>query len=267
MPSSVIGTTVGNTARHNQEQENFAGARSGAGEAVGGDAAQTPSPGGPLSAMNVGLRVDNVKDGGPPIQILQSYSILRYFMVFPIPDLSGATVTSATIKLTSAGYTVTGASGNNRYFQSKGKFVAGTLADESTVAAGDYDSINVSSLTDYDDESGITISPTSGESVTTSLNSNALTKINTLTSGGNFVVCLMEYEHDHQNNGVGSWQTVLGSSASSRGLDGFHIAENGESNEPELTINYGSVAKAGKVTITNKIPIMNGKISLVDVVS
>ena len=262
MASTVIGTSVGNTARHNQEQENFTAARSGTGEAVGGDAAQTPSPGGPLSAMNVGLRVDNVKDGGPPIQVLQSYSILRYFMVFPIPDLSGATVTSATIKLTSAGYTVTGASGNNRYFQSKGKFVAGALADESTVAAGDYDSINVSSLTDYDDESGITISTTAGDSVTTTLNSAAVTKINTLTSGGNFVVCLMEYEHDHQNNGTGSWQAVLGSSASSRGLDGFHIAENGESNEPELTINY-SAGPTGVIKLTSgKIILSSGKIAL-----
>jgi hypothetical protein len=183
-------------------------------------------------------------------------------MVFPIPDLSGATVTSATIKLTSAGYTVTGASGNNRYFQSKGKFVAGALADESTVAAGDYDSINVSSLTDYDDESGITISTTAGDSVTTTLNSAAVTKINTLTSGGNFVVCLMEYEHDHQNNGTGSWQAVLGSSASSRGLDGFHIAENGESNEPELTINY-SAGPTGVIKLTSgKIILSSGKIAL-----
>ena len=119
MASTVIGTTVGNTARHNQEQENFAGARSGTGEAVGGDAAASGLGGTPssLSAMNVGLRTDNVKDGGPPIQVLQSYSILRYFMVFPIPDLDGITVDSATIKLTSAGYT-TVSSGNNRYFQS-----------------------------------------------------------------------------------------------------------------------------------------------------
>ena len=184
-------------------------------------------------------------------------------MVFPIPDLSGATVTSATIKLTSAGYTVV-TDNNNRYFQSKGKFVAGALADESTVAAGDYDSINVNSLTDYDDESGITISTTADASVTTTLNSAAVTKINTLTSGGNFVVCLMEYEHDHQNNGTGSWQSVLGSSASSRGLDGFHIAENGESNEPELTINYDAVTtSAGIIKLTSgKIILSSGKIAL-----
>ena len=48
------------------------------------------------------------------------------------------------------------------------------------MAAGDYDSINVSSLTNYDDTSGITISATADESVTTTLNSAALTKINTL---------------------------------------------------------------------------------------
>ncbi len=262
MASTVIGTTVGNTARHNSEQENFAAARGGVGEAVGGDAAQTPSGGGnSLSAMNVGLRVDNVKDGGPPIQVLQSYSILRYFMVFPIPNIGGITVDSATIKLTSAGYTTVG-SGNNRYFQSKGKLVAGTLADESTVAAGDYDSINVSSLTNYDDTSGITISATADESVTTTLNSAALTKINTLTSGGNFVICLMEYEHDHQNNGTGSWQNVLGSATTSRGLDGFHIAENGESNEPELAINYTLSYQPGTIKLTSgKIILSSGKIA------
>ena len=53
---------------------------------------------------------------------------------------------------------------------------AGNIAEYS------YDSINVSSLTNYDDTSGITISTTADESVTTDLNSAALTKINTLTS-------------------------------------------------------------------------------------
>ena len=259
MAAIVIGTAVGNTARHNSEQENFAGARSGAGEAVGAEAAATGLNGTPnsLSAMTVGLKVDNIKDSGPPLQLLQKYSILRYFMVFPIPDLGGIRIDSASIKLTSAGYTVT-TDGDNRYFQKKGKLVAGALADETTVAAGDYDSINVSSLTNYDDTSGITISATADESVTTTLNSAALTKINTLTSGGNFVVCLMEYEHDHQNNGVGSYEAIDAAYATSVGLDGFHIIENGESNEPVLSI----FRSAGKVQFTGRNHFQHGKYTM-----
>ena len=91
------------------------------------------------------------------------------------------------------------------------------------------------------------------------LNATALTDIK---DNNAFIVCLMEYEHDHQNNGTGSWEAVLGSSASSRGLDGFHIAENGESNEPELTINY-SAGPTGVIKLTSgKIILSSGKIAL-----
>ena len=69
MPTITTQISVGGTAKQLSEYENFTACRNGSGEAVGEVAAADG-----LSAMNVGLHTVNTKDGGPPIQVVQSYS-------------------------------------------------------------------------------------------------------------------------------------------------------------------------------------------------
>ena len=269
MPSQSITANVAKGAKQFDEAA-FATARNGAGEGVGISA----GIGGTQNiSITVGIRDEKTKSG---TDVVHSFTFIRFMMNFQIPDLSGATVTSATITFTTNTFNVIAVGSDARSALSKGKLVAATLTDATEVSAGDYDSVNIASPTDYDDTSGITMSATADQSIAVTLNTAAVNKINTFTSGGgNFQCALIEYEHDYSNDDTLTYMghDATGTDIMHQGfrIDSQHVDGNPLSTTgitpPALEITYATVIKAGKVTITNKIPIMTGKISLVDTTS
>ena len=236
MPDITI--AAGGTAKQLTETS-FDNARDGSGEGTGAQAHGYVTTGFGnefLPAGTVLFRRDGQKVSGPAVN--NQFTLLRYFMIFTIPSSTNE-IAQASITLTSAGY-ATDTSGDARSFLSKGKFVAADIAG-SSIVAGDYDSISPDSMTTYDDTSGIVISGTDGDSVTTNLNAAAISQLNTLGQGGGgaFELALIEYEHDYLDNGTPSFPGIQSAGGPYFSYDGFHIDEAGETNEPVLTISYG----------------------------
>ena len=257
MPDITI--AAGGTAKQLTETS-FNDARDGSGEGTGTQAAETHTGGfggESMPAATVLFRRDGQKVPGP--QVNNQFTLLRYFMIFTIPSSTNEIV-EASITLTSAGY-ATDNTNDGRSFLSKGKFVAADIAG-SSIVAGDYDSISPDSMTTYDDTSGIVISGTDGDSVTTNLNAAAISQLNTLGQGGGgaFELALIEYEHDYLDNATPSFPGIQSAAGPYFSYDGFHIDEAGETNEPVLTIRYNT---GGLIKLTNgNVKINSGHIAL-----
>ncbi len=146
------------------------------------------------------------------------YSVKRTFIPFNIPSRFNLTkqdpynafvanstktlhVYKAELRTRSSTYTVS-TGGLIKYYLGKVKLVKGTGSyTGGTPGASDFDVIT--DLVPYDDESGVTISGTNLDLQDTELNATALNDINKLfgsNQGGQFTICMMNYEHDYLNS-------------------------------------------------------------------
>jgi len=194
---SVVGKSVSQ-----QDESNYLACRSGSGEGGG-------TEGGTGQQMNIGIRAEKTKTGADPVIITYSYTIMRHIVKFQVDQVlpAGAKITDATLTLTSGGVTQNLDSDPSfSYATSSVSVVAATGTGQ--IAAGDYDSFNITDgtgdLTDrgmtfrtYDNiDSGSFVPTTNGQTVTIQLNRNALDDLESKHPDGVFDVGIINTKFD-----------------------------------------------------------------------
>ena len=186
------------------DETNYLAARSGSGEVV------TYREGSSGQYMNIGIRAEKVKASADPVMITYNYTIMRHIVRFVIdsPVPTGARVTDATLTLSSGGVTQTLNASNTDFSYATSSISAVAATGTGQMAAGDYDSMNITdgtgNLTDrgmtfrtYDDiDSGSAVPQTYGQTVTIQLNQNAFDDLTAVTAGQSFDIGLINTKFD-----------------------------------------------------------------------
>ena len=218
------------------DSETSVAARTGSGESVGTlSAVAVTSNGESVPGLSYGNYYTKIKAGGG--SLVTTNTFLRFFMSFPIPALPGAKLQSATMVLTSQGWSGTNSLsqsydniGSDRYSSASAflQLIGGASAEGSDpyspyhgslsgggIAAGDYErvadiksqieSLNITAKSTGNNQVNETwrldIPTASNAQIEIELNDTALDKLRTImTSSGHFECCLREFNFDAMQN-------------------------------------------------------------------